>query len=288
MPPKGQSVRRHPARRRVQRGDDRRGVDTNYQRAGPMANPTYGFPDRMIVDLPYGDHRQVTSATAYSEYIYNANSGFDPDRTGTGHQPRYWDRYAAIYNRYRVLKVRVTAEMRNRAQHGAAAIVVADNSSAALISESYPSELPHAKYCGITSSNQPPVHCDYTVLPWAVTGRTKQEYMADDIYGAPTAASPSEIICLHFLTQSLDNSTAADVEWHVRLIYTIEFYDRFTEGVSIVRNPRSAVLPAADGAAAAAAALISPRPSLAGDTRDADGSGDEVIVVRRRAPAGAR
>ena len=38
------------------------------------------------------------------------NSLFDPDQTGTGHQPYYFDQFAALYNRYTVLGSKLTAE----------------------------------------------------------------------------------------------------------------------------------------------------------------------------------
>ena len=37
------------------------------------------------------------------------NSLFDPDFTGTGHQPYYFDQFATIYQRYTVIGSKLTA-----------------------------------------------------------------------------------------------------------------------------------------------------------------------------------
>lgn len=46
-------------------------------------------------------------------WIFSMNSLFDPDTTGTGHQPMYYDNYNALYNRYRVNYAQITATIIN-------------------------------------------------------------------------------------------------------------------------------------------------------------------------------
>lgn len=43
------------------------------------------------------------AATAPYPYVFRLNSLYDPNETGTGHQPRGYDELAAIYNSYTVL-----------------------------------------------------------------------------------------------------------------------------------------------------------------------------------------
>lgn len=65
----------------------------------------FGFPDRMLTKLRYGDVFNITGTSgALGSYIFRWNSTFDPDFTGTGHQPLYRDTYAAIYAQYAVTR----------------------------------------------------------------------------------------------------------------------------------------------------------------------------------------
>jgi len=61
-----------------------------------------GFPDRLRTNLRYSTVIPVP-AVAHYEYVFKANSLFDPDLTGVGHQPTYFDQLAAIYSQYCVL-----------------------------------------------------------------------------------------------------------------------------------------------------------------------------------------
>jgi len=68
-------------------------------------NKSFGFPDRLVVKLRYDDIKQLTMTSgALGLLQFNMNSIFDPDITGTGHQPMYFDQYCAMYDHYTVLK----------------------------------------------------------------------------------------------------------------------------------------------------------------------------------------
>ena len=76
-----------------------------------LGNGMFGFPKSIVTKLRYVDNLGFTASAANtaSMNVYRANSVFDPDQTGVGHQPMFFDNYAAIYNNYRVLgsKIRV-------------------------------------------------------------------------------------------------------------------------------------------------------------------------------------
>jgi len=67
----------------------------------------FGFPDRLLTKLRYSDFHAVTSTTgAVGSYVFRWNSTFDPNQTGTGHQPLYRDVYASVYDHYAVVSAR--------------------------------------------------------------------------------------------------------------------------------------------------------------------------------------
>lgn len=50
------------------------------------------------------------AAAAYTQanFLWRANSVYDPDKTGTGHQPMGFDQWMALYSHFRVLGSKIT------------------------------------------------------------------------------------------------------------------------------------------------------------------------------------
>jgi hypothetical protein len=71
-----------------------------------------GFPAERTVSLVYSDYDTLTSSTGVlAKYQYRLNSAFDPDYTGTGHQPMGFDQWSAYYNHYCVESVDYEVQM---------------------------------------------------------------------------------------------------------------------------------------------------------------------------------
>ena len=106
-------------RRRYRRGGKRKGAKvrkgrrtnlrrygTTYSRAinGPMAN-------RQIVKLRYSEDVNLTASVSLNSYDFRANSIYDPNLTGTGHQPLGHDQWSNFYDHYCVLGAKITVKM---------------------------------------------------------------------------------------------------------------------------------------------------------------------------------
>jgi len=62
-----------------------------------------------VVKLRYADSIQLDAGVATSAYhFFRANSCYDPDESGTGHQPLGFDEWTTFYNKYCVLGSRIT------------------------------------------------------------------------------------------------------------------------------------------------------------------------------------
>ncbi len=89
----------------------------SYKKRKRRTLPLGGFKDSNLVRLKYADLIKIDTTAAASsiptEYVFRANSCFDPDYTGTGHQPRGWDEQANIYNHYCVLGAKITVHFDN-------------------------------------------------------------------------------------------------------------------------------------------------------------------------------
>lgn len=71
------------------------------------------LPTEVDTVLTYSDSYGLTTGTAGvcgTEQVMNCGSVYDPDFSGTGHQPYGFDTYSALYKSYRVYRIGVTLE----------------------------------------------------------------------------------------------------------------------------------------------------------------------------------
>ena len=71
----------------------------------------FGFPPVLLTKLRYAESYALTvTSGSIAKQVNSLNSIFDPDQTGSGHQPMYRDQYAVIYDQYAVVssKIKVT------------------------------------------------------------------------------------------------------------------------------------------------------------------------------------
>lgn len=84
--------------------------EDGYTRRGwnwPQSNSKFfdPFPRTMRAILRYSQQINLDGlAGSIASHYFRAGSIYDPDQTGTGHQPYGHDTYASIYNHYRVIK----------------------------------------------------------------------------------------------------------------------------------------------------------------------------------------
>jgi len=74
----------------------------------PSLAPT-GIPSRMPAVLEYVQRVSLDPGAALAYNTWNMNSLYDPDQTGTGHQPCGFDTMAAMFSRYLVTSAKLTA-----------------------------------------------------------------------------------------------------------------------------------------------------------------------------------
>lgn len=71
--------------------------------------PVGGFPDKWMARLRYVETITLDAgAGTYAVNAFRSNGLYDPNQTGTGHQPSNFDRLSAIYDRYTVLGSKCT------------------------------------------------------------------------------------------------------------------------------------------------------------------------------------
>lgn len=74
------------------------------------SNSLLGVPQRRRVKMRYIEEISIQSSLSPVAYYFRANSLYDPNLTGVGHQPMYYDQWTQWYSRYVVKNV--TAKIR--------------------------------------------------------------------------------------------------------------------------------------------------------------------------------
>lgn len=95
--------RRRPARRYVRK--PRRMGRRVFRRRLPLT----GFGRSKVAKMRYHDIISLNPGVGTTSlHLFRANSVFDPDETGVGHQPAGFDQWAARYTHYTVLGAKIT------------------------------------------------------------------------------------------------------------------------------------------------------------------------------------
>lgn len=64
-----------------------------------------------VMRFRYTDHVQINvGANSFAYHTFRVNSLFDPDRSGTGHQPKGFDEMAGYFSHYTVLGSKITVK----------------------------------------------------------------------------------------------------------------------------------------------------------------------------------
>jgi hypothetical protein len=201
-----------------------------------VQKPLFGFINpRILTTLRYSTQltRVITTLNG-DQYLFNLISIFDPDVTGTGHQPYGRDTLALIYNRYRVLKFmyRVLATA-NGCTH--LVTVMSNGALNANITNqttfSAATETPYSQRRMIPFSAARTVTSSGSIMLNQLAGVTKVQYESDDRFQAVFSADPSELMLLTLGAYNPNTSTVT-VEYQIELIYEIEAFDPIIQAQS--------------------------------------------------------
>nr|QTE03455.1 MAG: putative capsid protein [Chrysolophus pictus CRESS-DNA-virus sp.] len=184
----------------------------------------FGFPTKIITILRYVDIYNITSTTGgITTLVFRLNGCFDPDATNLGHQPMYYDNYAAIYDTYRVLGSRITAKISgaNLANtQGPWAYGINGSTTSGALSTAVRTRMEQND--GISTmynGQQTPDTLSFAYSPEIKLGRPA----GDDTVGAAVGANPSAQYFAHVWFADL-NGTTSQAVLNVMVEYTVEFY----------------------------------------------------------------
>jgi len=190
--------------------------------------PRSPFPDRAITKLKYVDTISLNATSLIdARYFYRCNSLFDPDFTGTGHQPMGFDQYAALYNHYHVHSAYIECIFSgpdnngNSAHEGhICAITLGNDTADARNLESLLED---------SSTVKMVIHGNGNNVGKLTLGYNEKKAFPVDRLGdthASVSSSPSEIMCWEIVQGPFPGTDPAAINVLVTITFLAEFYER--------------------------------------------------------------
>jgi hypothetical protein len=200
-------------------------MNSNSSHTPPVVRYTpsvFGFPDRLLTKLRYSDILNNASVTgSLVTYIFRWNSTFDPDLSGTGHQPLYRDTYASIYDQYAVTKATATIRFDNpNAAVGFVCGVVTDDDSTPSSTFQTLMEQNH----GISTTLTPlsGSHSSHVfTITWDCQKVLNIDPFTSESYKTAVGSNPTEISTLIMWSKPVDGSSTASVQLCVDLVQEV-------------------------------------------------------------------
>lgn len=192
-----------------------------YRRIG--ANP---IPLRMRTKLHYVDTCIGNVAAGASAFFYYQSSLFDPYAPAGGHQPLYFDQYAAMYGYYRVYGIGYEVEVTTPSAAAYMNLVVYSNTDASSYGTlSSAAERKGSKMIPFSAQYRGKLRGYISIANlWAVS---KKDVNIDDEFAAAVTTGPVKAGFLFFHVYN-SSSTAGDIIMPVKLTYYCEFFRPIT------------------------------------------------------------
>jgi len=197
---------------------------------GSLGNP---FPASTDLKFTYYDQvgLDATSGTP-AHYLFSANGMFDPDITGTGHQPLGFDQWLGLfYNAFCVYKseIKVTFMSQNAAGSGQAVCLVgliADSSVTAAVTTIREQPTYVAKQLGSIGSGKDTItitkKCDVAQF----FGLGRKELYADSTHRGTSSANPADTVLYDIVVSANNASVNPD---NVVVLVEVIFWAHLTE-----------------------------------------------------------
>lgn len=175
--------------------------------------------------LIYSDSDNTGVSAGGATYYQYRSSVYDPLYATGGHQPMYFDQYAAMYGRYRVLAMGFSLEATTDQQtNGPLFITCTWNTDGSLDNSlSEVRERKGTKCCTVSHGFKGRLRGYCSVAKaWGVR---RQAVMYDDDYSALVTTNPAKQLFLNLQVWNQTTSNSISPHMNIRIFYVVKFYD---------------------------------------------------------------
>nr|QXP07593.1 MAG: putative capsid protein [Arizlama virus] len=195
-----------------------------------------GYPQTMFVKLRYVETITAAPAAPYDKHEFSGNSVYDPNHTGGGHQPLYYDQYSAIYSTYKVLASKIKVQMVNRSGSGSIQWIVYPSVGIdTVVNVSEALEQPMAQGSNFLGVGQIMGGYGNMTKKYATTRRVcgaSKAQISDESYSAAINTNPANRWYWNILAETVDAATNITYAATVTMTYYVKFYNRKTASQS--------------------------------------------------------
>lgn len=185
-------------------------------------------PRAQIAKLAYCDNDfSLTSTSGTSARdSYSLLGMYDPDLTGTGHQPLGFDQMMTLYDHYQVLGVKYTITITHADGDCCVGMLFSDSQTPAYSGISTLQENPDYlyRYVSMDTANQMPIVITKKVGLARFFGVPKSGFNGETKYTGTSSSNPTETGACHVFVHGLNGATVT-----VRYSLRAEFIAKFTE-----------------------------------------------------------
>lgn len=187
-----------------------------------------GFPNQMFVKLEYSDKITLDCISgSIASYVFRGNSLYDPDYTGTGHQPYYHDQLIAIYRKYTVIGSKCAVKFVTDSADTSACILRPSSSEVAPANLNLSRERPDTR--SVWVDNQVHRKMSYYRSTSSVLRVPRKAVMYDDEYQmeVPSETNPGTAFAWYWIIAAQPALSTATTKIHAYVHLT--FYARISE-----------------------------------------------------------
>jgi len=178
---------------------------------GFSEQPTVGVPLPRKVHVPVRYSEEITYSPGGpdSEAVWQLSSTYDPNTSGTGHQPYGRDQLVTFYNRYRVSRSRFQFQFMNTSSSPCTIVIVPSIYSTNIANADLCKEMPGAIFGMVSGSTggNPSLTLAASYDHARISGRTKAQFETEETYSSIVSTSPSNKVFVHVYVHSSANIT---------------------------------------------------------------------------------
>ncbi len=191
--------------------------------SGTVASP---IPHKYPATLAYYGIGTINAASGLTGSTgYRLNGMFDPDYSGAGIQPTYYDQMSALYSKYRVYRASVVVELSNETEETTSVFVTpsiansALSSLAAMCTQRFATTVTLGPKSGGFGIKRISRTFDIAKV-WGVDQRTLH---SEDDFAALTSGNPNNVVYLWLGGRTI-GSTATIIRYTVRIRFHCDFH----------------------------------------------------------------